>query len=508
MSKNLRQGHIGLLLFALILPILLGSCGTVSSSGEGVLRVAAEPIVQTDPAFISSDSEVMVANAVYDYLVDVDENNTITPRLAAEWEIRDEGLTYVFTLEEDVLFHDGSPLTAEDVVWTFNRLREPDSGLPTTDLYSNIQSLEATGPLEVTFKLKQTNPFFLFDLSDNHALILKKGTNDAASNFNGTGPFKVTQYTPEDRIELTANEDYFLEGQPRLSALEILFFSDEAAEVDALRSGQVDLITQISTPRFLSLQEEADIHTFSVPTNAFPIVRLRTDQTPGDDPHVIQAIKRAIDREAIFELVQQGYGAIGRDTPVGPLYSDLYTEDIPIPERDLDAARQLLLQAGYAEGLRLELYLPEAQNFPDLAVVLKEQLKEAGIEVDVLVQPESVYYGGDDWMEAGFGITGWGSRPYPQFYLEVMLTCDAIWNESRFCDEEFDRWVEVAGTTLDDGERVDAYYEIQRILIERGSIIIPFFFPQFGAMSEDVEGFQMKAFPGRSDFRPVAVIEQ
>ncbi|NIM96372.1 MAG: 4-phytase, partial [Anaerolineales bacterium] len=101
--------------------------------------------------------------------------------------------------------------------------------------------------------------------------------------------------------------------------------------MDALRSGQVDLITQISTPRFLSLQEEADIHTFSVPTNAFPIVRLRTDQTPGDDPHVIQAIKRAIDREAIFELVQQGYGAIGRDTPVGPLYSDLYTEDIPIP---------------------------------------------------------------------------------------------------------------------------------------------------------------------------------
>lgn len=506
----LRRG-LGAILFMLIFLFIFLATGCTpqtEATSPGILRVSAEAVVQTDPALISSDSEVMIANAVYDYLVDVDENNQIQPRIAEKWEVSDDGLTYTFSLAEGIRFHDGSPLTSEDVVWTFNRLRDPESGFPTADLYQNILEIEARDSLEVTFTLEQTNPFFLYDLSDNHALIVKAGTEEFNSMFNGTGPFKVKTYSPEDRIELVANEDYFIEGLPKLSGLTIIFFPDEAAEANALRTGQVDLITQISTPLFKSLQVETSIISLNVPTNAFPVVRIRADQPPGNDPRVVQAIKKAINRNDIFALVQQSLGAMGRDTPIGPLYSDLYTEVFPLPEQDIDEARQLLEQAGYPGGLDLTLRVPEAQNFPDLAVVLKEQLSEVGINVELSVEPESLYYGEDGWLEAPFGITGWGSRPYPQFYLDVMLTCGAKWNESHFCDEEFDRWVSVAGTTLDKEERIQAYREIQRILIDRGPIIIPFFFPQFGAMSERVNGFQMKAFVGRSDFRPVTVTDQ
>jgi len=496
------------ILSLIVILFIITSVGCVPKDQEtrdGVLRVSASAIVQTDPALISSDSEVMVANAVYDYLVDVDEDNQIQPRIAENWEVSDGGLTYKFFLAEDINFHDGSPLSAQDVVWTFNRLRDPESGLPTADLYSNILGIKASDTLEVTFTLEQTNPFFLYDLSDNHALIIKAGTEEFGSTFNGTGPFQVKNYSPEDRIELIANPDYFIEGMPKIGALDIIFFRDEAAKANALRTGQVDLITQISTPLFSSLQSETGINTFSVPTNAFPIVRIRADQPPGDDPRVVQALKMAIDREEIFILVQQSFGAMGRDTPIGPLYTDLYTEDIPLPEQDLDGARRLLDQAGFPDGMDLTLRVPEAQNFPDLAVVLKEQLAKIGINVTLSVEPESVYYGEDGWLEANFGITGWGSRPYPQFYLDVMLTCGAKWNEAHFCDEEFDRWASVAGTTLDEGERIQAYREIQRILIERGPILIPFFFPQLSAMSDRVNDFQLKAFPGRSDFRPVTI---
>lgn len=473
-------------------------------AGGGSLVVAFEQIVQTDPALISSDSEVAVANAVYDYLVDVDADNQIQPRLATEWQISDDGLSYVFLLAENVTFHDGSPFSSADVVYTFNRLRDPDSGYPTADLYTNIVSVEATGNLEVTFSLENSNPFFLFDLSDNHALIVKDGT-EQATDFNGTGPFVVADYSPEDRIAFDANPDYFIEGQPRLDSLEFLFFGDRSAAVDALRSGQVDVVMSLSVPNFEGLEAVSGIETLMVPTNAFPVIRLRADQPPGDDPRIIQAMRHAIDREAIFELVQQGMGALGRDTPVGPLYTDLYTEEIPLPEHDPERARDLLEDAGYGDGLDLTLRLPEAQNFPDLAVVLKEQLANVGINVEVSVEPEGVYYAEDGWLEAAFGITGWGSRPYPQFYLDVMLVCGAQWNESHFCDEEFDRLAEVAGTTTDPEEQQQAYFEIQRILIERGPIIVPFFFPQLGATSEAVEGFEMKAFPGRSDFRPVSI---
>jgi peptide/nickel transport system substrate-binding protein len=474
---------------------------------EGVLRVTAFPIAQTDPALISSDSEVLIANHVYDYLVDVDANNQVVPRLATEWDVGDDGLTYVFTLAEGVTFHDGSPFSAEDVVWTFDRLRDPESGYPTVDLYENITNIEATGDLEVTFTLSETNPFFLYDLSDNHALVLQAGTDDADQNFNGTGPFVVVDYLPEDRIVMEANEDYFVEGQPHLEGLEIIFFSDQAAAADAVRGGQADLTMDLSTPLYESLSQQDDLVAVDIPTNQFAVVRLRIDQPPGDDPRVLEALKLATDREAIFQLVQQGYGAVGRDTPIGPVYETYYTEDIPIPERDPEAARDLLEAAGYSDGLDMEIHLPNTLNFPDLAVVLKQQWAEAGIDVEVVSEPESVYYGEGQWLEVPLGITGWGHRPYPQFYLEVMLTCDAIWNETRFCDEEFDRLVETAGSSMDEEERIEAYHEIQRILIERGPMVVPYFFAEYGVISDDFEGFELKPFSGRTDFRTVRLAE-
>ena len=472
---------------------------------EGVLRMAMQPIVQADPAFISSDSEVLVANHVYDYLVDIDPASKVIPRLAVDWELRDNGLTYVFKLAEGVRFHDGSPLGAEDVVWTFNRLRDPALELPTADLYSNIVDIQASGELEVTFRLEKPNPFFLYDLSDNHALILKANTQDATTGFNGSGPFRVSSYSPEDRMILEANEDYFIKGLPKLAGVEIIFFNDESAAVDALRGVQVDLVMRMSTALFSSLQGEAGIVTIDIPTNGFDLVRLRSDRAPGDDPRVVQALKLATDRQAIFQLVQQGYGAVGRDSPIGPLYTQYYSEAFPVPGRDVAAARQLLKDAGYPDGLELVLHTPDTGGRPDLAVVLKEQWAEAGIEVEVSVEPESVYYGDNGWLEVDLGITGWGSRPYPQFYLDVMLKCEAAWNESHFCDEEFDTLATTAGTSLDEAERVDAYRQVQQILIERGPVIIPYFFAQFAAIRDQFQGFELKAFAGRTDLKAVSL---
>ena len=473
---------------------------------EGVLRVALQPIVQTDPALISSDSEVLVANHVYDYLVDIDVQSNPTPRLATEWDISDDGLTYTFTLAEGVTWHDGDPFSAADVVWTFDRLRDPDSGYATVDLYSNVASIEATGDLEVTFTLSEPNPFFLYDLSDNHALVQKEGTEDAAA-FNGTGPFIVTDYRPEDRIVMEANENYWVEGQPHLAGLEIIFFNDETAAVDALRGGQIDLSMRMSTSLYESLQAEPGITTVDIPTNGFDLVRLRADREPGNDPLVIEALKLATDREAILQLVQQGYGGLGNDSPIGPLYVAYHATDVEPPARDVAEAQRLLQEAGYGDGLNLTLHVPDTGNRPDLATVLQNQWAEAGINIDISVEPESVYYAEDGWLEVDLGITGWGSRPYPQYYLDVMLACDAVWNEAHFCDEELDQLIATAGTTMDEAEREQAYRDIQQLLAERGPVIIPYYFAQFGAISDQFTNFELKAFAGRTDFRDVRLAQ-
>ncbi|MFW5941745.1 MAG: ABC transporter substrate-binding protein [Chloroflexota bacterium] len=478
----------------------------VETMREGVLRVAMQPIVRTDPAFISSDSEVLVANHVFDYLVDIDAESTPVPRLATDWEISDDGLTYVFTLAEGVAWHNGDPFSAEDVVWTFDRLRDPESDLPTVDLYSNIESIEATGDLEVTFTLQEVNPFFLYDLSDNHALIVQQGTEDA-SDFNGTGPFVVADYRPEDRIVMEANEEYFVEGQPQLAGVEIIFFNDETAAIDALRSDQIDLAMRMSTSLFESLQDAPGITTMSVPTNGFDLIRLRADREPGNDTRVIEAMKLATDREAIFQLVEQGYGAVGNDSPIGPLYEAYHAPDVQPPAQDVEEARRLLEEAGYGDGLELTLHVPDTGNRPDLATVLQSQWADAGIDVEISVEPESVYYAEDGWLEVDLGITGWGHRPYPQFYLDVMLACDAVWNEAHFCDDELDQLIATAGSTLDEEERQEAYLQIQELLAERGPIIIPYYFAQFGAMSDAFTDFELKAFAGRSDFRDVRLAQ-
>ena len=208
-----------------------------------------------------------------------------------------------------------------------------------------------------------------------------------------------------------------------------------------------------------------------------------------------------------MQLVQQGYGAIGNDSPIGPLYSAYYSEDIQPPARDVQAAKDLLEAAGYGDGLELVLHTPDTGGRPDLAAVLQSQWAEAGVDVEISVEPESVYYGEDGWLEVDLGITGWGSRPYPQFYLDVMLVCDAEWNESHFCDEEFDQLAATAGTSLDEVERRTAYREIQKIMVDRGPAIIPYFFAQFGAISDQFENFALKAFAGRTDFRDVSLVQ-
>ena len=475
---------------------------------QGVIRVAMQPIVQLDPAFISSDPEVIVANSIYDYLVDVTPQNTIAPRLAQEWQVSEDGKTYILTLVENATFHDGTLFTADDVVWTFDRLRDPQVDSPTKNLYGNIDNIEASDKFEVTFTLKEPNPFFLYDLSDNHALILKADTAEPGADFIGTGPFKKVSYSPEDRLVVAANEDYYAPDRPKLEGVEFIFFNDQVAQVEALRGGQVDLVMLLSADLFTTLIDEPGILPLETATNSFDVVRLRADRSPGDDPRLMQALRLATDRQAIYDLVVQGYGAIGRDNPIGPMYSQYYSEDTPLPERDVAAARALLAEAGFPDGIDLELHTPDTANRPNLAVVLKDQWSEAGINVEVFVEPESVYYGDNGWLVVDLGITGWGSRPYPQFYLDTMLVCGANWNESHFCDSELDRLAKLAGTTMNEQERVEAYNQIQTLLIERGPILVPYFFSQLGAISDKFADFEMKPFPGRSDLSQVRLADQ
>ena len=473
------------------------------SAPRGRLRVAFDAPANLDPALVSSDTEVSIIGAIYDYLIDITSENTLAPRLATAWESTPDGLTYTITLAEKVTFHDGSPFSADDVVWTYNRLRDPANGFATADLYANITEVKADGPTKVIFTLAQPNPFFLFDLSDNHAVITKANSSDLSVTFNGTGPFKVKEYKTENYMSLEANPNYFIAGKPGAAILDFAFFPDASASVDALKGNQVDLFMRMPTALFQGLTGEAGITTVSIPTNGFDTARIRTDREPGNNPKVVEAFRLATDRQAIYNTINLNLGAQGRDTPIGPLYKAYYTEEFALPARDPAKAKALLAEAGYPDGLKMDLYVPDSGDRPDMAAVLKAQWIEAGIDVNIVLQPENAYYADDGWLAVDLGITPWGSRPTPQFYFDVMLATGAKWNEAHFSDPELDELIKKAGGTLDEAERVTAYKEIQRILIERGPLFLPYFFAQLGAIREGFTGFTLKAFAGRTDLAAI-----
>ena len=463
---------------------------------SGTLRVAWGGAPATlDPLSASADTEIAFLNAVYDYLLDTDSGSNLVPRLATDWSVSDDGLTYTLQLADGVVFHDGSVLTVDDIIWTFDRLRGEG---PTADLFSTVESVEAGDGNSVVFMLSVPNPDFLYNLTDNHAVILKAGAENIGTEFNGTGPFRLEEYVT-DRASFSANAEYW-GGAPGVEALEFIYFDNVEAAVNALRGGVVDAVLRMDNATFLTLSGEGGFDAQDVPTAGHDLVRLRADRAPGDDERVRQAFRMATDRKAIFERTQFGFGAVGRDSPIGPVFAKYYTEETPLPERDPEGARQLLADAGYPDGLEMTMYVPNLADRVALAQALAAQWEAAGIKITIEPQEEAVYYADNGWLEVDLAITPWGPRPVPQVYLDLYLKSGAQWNEAHWSDDEIDQLIEVARTSLDEDERTNAYHEIQRIMIERGPIIIPYFFASFGVMADSVGGVDVHPFPGRTNF--------
>jgi peptide/nickel transport system substrate-binding protein len=215
---------------------------------------------------------------------------------------------------------------------------------------------------------------------------------------------------------------------------------------------------------------------------------MRSDRAPAEDNNVRQAFKLATDTEAILQGAFEGLGTAGSGTPFGPVYGEFYLDE-PTPARDVDGAKELLAEAGYADGLEIEIVCQDRSPVPAICTIWKEQLAEAGVTVNINLVPTDVYYGADNlWLEADFAITDWGSRPYPQPYLDLAYTCEAQWNESHWCDEELDELAAQAAMELDPAKRAEQYHQIQSIFKERGPIILVFFINNLWGASTNLQG--------------------
>jgi peptide/nickel transport system substrate-binding protein len=516
MPQNIVRGRVRSLLVTFSLIVILLTGATVSGPAKaqtarsGTLRVGWTPPINLDPALYADAPDASIGNAVYDYLFTINQASELVPSLAKTFTESEGGKVYTLALQTGVKFHDGSDFSAEDVKFTIDRLRDEKIGSSAKSLFGDVESIEVVDPATIKFTLKNASPSFLSGLADYHTAILKNGTTDPAKTLNGTGPFKTTvdQIDLTSRATFTANESYWQAGQPKVAALEMTFNKDISALVQALKGGQLDFVARIPQELYSDIQQESSLAGINIPTNLFPNIRLRADRKPGSDVKVRQAFRLAIDRDALNETLYGGLAAIGYDFPVGPFYKPLYNKPAAFPARDVAKAKQLITEAGYPDGLSIDLYAPQGEfNSDELAQALQQQLKEANINVSLHIVEGGIYYGNDanNWLDADFAITGWATRPDPQGYFIQMYRSDAVWNEAHWSDPEVDKLIDESGKETDVAKRSAILAKLQDIFIERGPSYIPFFRPLLAARSAKVSGIELAPDPGLTSFANASI---
>ena len=477
----------------------------LSPKHGGTLRIAIDTTTALDPTFLTTSGDNQAASMWNDYLVFCDEEGRPDPErsLAESWDYDEAEKAWTFKLRKGILFHDGKEMTSRDVKYTFDRLRDPDVGAKTVDLFSNIVDITAPDEYTVVFKLKETNPEFLLDLADRG--ILDADNADLKTKANGVGPFMVESYNPEDRIVLKRNPNYWRKDAdgnplPYLDGLELIVIPDKTAALEALRSGQIDFMYEPPSESLGLFEKEPDLTLYTKPSATHYLIRMRADVAPFNDVRVRQALKLATDRQEMLEAAFDGFGVIGLDTPISPAYGDYYL-DAPEPKRDVEKAKQLLAEAGYADGLKLTIYSPEVRPNSAIAVIWKEQMSDIGVDVDIQLVPSDIYY--VNWLDYELGITDWGSRTHPGVYLQQAYVTGARWNETHWSDSELDDLAAKLATEMDYDKRIEMYHRVQEIFMERGPIIVPAFKHSAWASNKDVKGVKPHIVEVAVDFSDV-----
>lgn len=448
-----------------------------------------------DPSFVNTAGDFYAVRLWNDSLVFVDEEGQpdIERSVAKSWDVNEDGTVWTFELPEGILFHDGKEMTARDVKFTYDRLRDPEVGATTVGLYEDIVDIRTPDDYTVVFELETINPTFLLDLNPHQSMIIDADNPDYDTTYNGIGPFVVDEYIPEDRITFKRNQNYWRndsEGNPLpyLERVELVIMQDAATRMEAMRGGQTQLTTSVPGEYIEVLEAEDHINVVTAPSNTHHTIRMRSDVEPFNDVRVRQALKIATDRSELVEVAYEGFASLGFDTPVGPAYGELFF-DAPEPERDLEKAKELLAEAGYPDGLDLTLISMESSPILDIAIVWQEQMQDIGVNVDLELTSSDNYY--SQWLELDLGITSWGSRVNPFHYFALAYVSDAEWNETHFSDPELDELVKELSVELDDDERVRLYHEIQDIMFERGPVIIAGFVQNVFAMDNDLQGLNL-----------------
>ncbi|MDZ7704267.1 MAG: ABC transporter substrate-binding protein [Trueperaceae bacterium] len=473
----------------------------------GVLRVG----MQTDPVGLDPHTTNATATRnmlenVYDTLVMFDSSGQIVPALAESWSASEDGLTWTFVLREGVTFHNGEPLTASDVVFSIERIRDPAVASPRSNDFAVLESIIA--PTDDTVVMTLSRPFspLLSKLAFSLNVIVSEDVVAEAGDLQevviGTGPFVFDEYIPQTRMVLSRNDAFWGtndagEPLPYLDGITFTFYPDPTARSTAVQTGNVDWIEYVPAPDIALLQADPDVAVVGGLSANFRSLYLNVTEPPLDNRLVRQAIAFAIDEQAIVDLALFGTGGVpatGTTIPVGNYYA---YPDSPYIGRDVEQAEALLAEAGFADGFDLDIYVTSTYDFLRApAEVIQANLADVGIRVNIIAEDWSIYL--PTVQEGRFVATilGESGQADPDDYLYSPFYTGAGGNFSQYSNPELDTLLEAGRQTSEQQARRDIYLDAQEVLLADVPHVFLFHSAQYEALQTDVSGFEH--FPNTS----------
>lgn len=435
-----------------------------------------------DPHVPVTNPDIARVNNLYEPLLFWDDDYKLAPALAESVEPSEDGRTWTVTLREGVTFHNGKPVTGEDVLFSIRRVADPKAPKPAGGQLSQILDFDGMKASGGTVTLPLNQPYAILDqLLAEYTLGIIPIDFDV-KNPVGTGPFRYESFTPGQTSTFQKFPDYW--GTAAfVDTLVIQDFSDDNAKVNALLAGQVQTIDNLPTNLIDSVKAQGGAALESN-SGAWVPFTMRVDTAPFSDVRVRQAMRLIVDRQQMIDQTLSGFGELGNDL-YAPFDSAYAGKEFPQRQQDIEQAKALLKAAG-REGLQVELFTGDdiGSVAPAAASLFVQQAKLAGVEVRVT--KKNPFYG-DDYLSYPFAQDFWNTRQYlPQ--VAVGSLPNGAYNETHFDNKPFQKLIADASRELDEAKRNTLLKDAQKIEYEEGGYIIWGFRRQIDGYSSKVQG--------------------
>lgn len=479
----------------------------------GKIRIGMRVQEVKDPQTISWVEPSNVLRNTVQYLTRTDQNNITHPELLEKWEASEDLKSWTLTIHPDAKWRTGRPFTADDAIWNIKRVLDPKTGSSVLGLMKgyllepydtgemkdgkpvksvrlwSANAIEKINDKSFRLNCKEAQlavpehlfhyPFFMLDPMENAAF--KVG-------MNGTGPFELVTYNVGQNAVLRASKSYW--GKPvHLDEVEFIDLGDDVgAKIAALASKQVDGLNEVDFSQLDAVKALPDVVLYPATTAQTAVVRGKYDQKPFNDVRVRQALKLAIDQQKVIDIVFRGQASVGEHHQVAPVHPE-YAK-LPMIKQDIAKAKQLLAEAGYPNGLPLEIACKGDPAWELASVqVMVEMWKAAGIDVKINLMPSASFWA--VWDKVPFGYTTWTHRPLGVMVLGLAYRTGTPWNESSYSNPEFDRLLTQAEGILEADKRRVVMAQLEQILQQDGPIVQPLWRIVQAGYDRKVKGFRM-----------------